>query len=133
MCNCKHCTNPFCNLTPREQELLDLMVTHPGASNQQLAKKLTVAESTIKKYLHNIFRTLEVHSRAHAILCYLHFRESGMQMPQNEHLFSSTVMLGLSSLPLPVTFRPRMSIASLGHTVLQISHPTHVFLSRINE
>ncbi len=52
-------------LSAREFEVLQLVAT--GASNQEIAERLIVAESTIKKHLQNIFGKLGVSNRTQAI------------------------------------------------------------------
>ena len=52
-------------LTPRELEYLSLVAL--GFTNPQIAKKLIVSRSSVKKTLENIFRKLGAHSRANAV------------------------------------------------------------------
>ena len=52
-------------LTPRELEHLSLVAL--GFTNPQIAKKLIVSRSSVKKTLENIFRKLGAHSRANAV------------------------------------------------------------------
>ncbi len=52
-------------LTPREQEVLSLMVE--GLSNPQIAERLVVSRSTIKYHVSNILSKLGAMSRAEAI------------------------------------------------------------------
>ncbi len=52
-------------LTAREQELLALIVT--GSSNQEIAKHLSLAQRTVEFHLTNIYRKLNVRSRAGAV------------------------------------------------------------------
>jgi DNA-binding NarL/FixJ family response regulator len=53
-------------LTPREQEILDLIAG--GLSNQEIAERLHISVGTVKGYNHQIFSKLEVKSRTQAIL-----------------------------------------------------------------
>jgi LuxR family transcriptional regulator, maltose regulon positive regulatory protein len=53
-------------LSERELEVLRLIAA--GLSNGEIARRLVVAEGTIKKHTHNIFGKLEVESRSQAIL-----------------------------------------------------------------
>ena len=51
-------------LTPRELEILGYLAV--GSSNKIIARKLDLAESTIKVHVQNILRKLEVTSRVQA-------------------------------------------------------------------
>ena len=53
-------------LAAREQQILDLVVN--GLNNVQIAIELDLAEQTVKNYLSNIYRALNVSSRSEAIL-----------------------------------------------------------------
>ena len=53
-------------LSPREQEVLDLVVN--GLSNKEIAEKLFITETTVKLHVTNIYRKLGVKSRSQAIL-----------------------------------------------------------------
>jgi LuxR family maltose regulon positive regulatory protein len=57
-------------LTPREVEVLRQIVL--GASNQTIAERLVIAESTVKTHIYHIFAKLEVSNRTEAAA---HFRE----------------------------------------------------------
>ncbi len=52
-------------LSQRELEVLRLI--DQGLSNQQIAERLTVAPSTVKTHIHNIYGKLEVHNRAELV------------------------------------------------------------------
>lgn len=56
-------------LTSREREVLDFLAS--GATNAQLADRLTVAESTVKSHVKHILHKLGAANRAAAISCYL--------------------------------------------------------------
>ena len=51
-------------LTPREKELLQLLAN--GTSNRDIATSLCIAESTVKRHLHNILEKLHVENRVQA-------------------------------------------------------------------
>ncbi|WP_417218016.1 response regulator [Arthrobacter sp.] len=55
----------FPQLTPREAEVLDLIVT--GRANAQIATDLFLSPSTVKSYVNDIFAKLGARDRAHAI------------------------------------------------------------------
>ena len=48
-------------LTPRETELVELAST--GLRNREIARRLGIAEGTVKVHLHNIYRKLGVRGR----------------------------------------------------------------------
>jgi len=52
-------------LSKREAEIL--MLINEGLSNQQIADKLFISESTVKKHISNIFQKLGVERRTEAI------------------------------------------------------------------
>jgi DNA-binding NarL/FixJ family response regulator len=52
-------------ISKREAEIL--LLIHEGLSNQQIADKLFISESTIKKHISNIFQKLGVERRTGAI------------------------------------------------------------------
>ncbi len=52
-------------ISPREQQVLQLLVQ--GLSNQEIAAKLFVANSTIKTHLHHLYRKLGVRTRGQAV------------------------------------------------------------------
>ncbi|MCL4301477.1 MAG: response regulator transcription factor [Anaerolineae bacterium] len=57
---------PKKKLSVREQQVLQLVAL--GYTNFQIAKKLTIAENTVKAHMQNIFAKLEVQSRTQAAL-----------------------------------------------------------------
>lgn len=57
--------SPLDQLSEREQDVLRLIAE--GHSNQQIARALVVAESTIKTHLNNIYTKLNVNSRLQAL------------------------------------------------------------------
>ncbi len=60
---------PLEMLTPREREILQLMVD--GLSNREIAQKLFLSEKTVKTHVSNIFAKLQVRDRSQAILLVL--------------------------------------------------------------
>ncbi len=59
-------------LSPQERRILD-MVIH-GRGNKEIAAALTVSEGTVKTHLRQLYRKLQVHSRAEAAAKGTHFR-----------------------------------------------------------
>jgi len=57
--------HPGRQLTPRQQDLLHLVAA--GHTNTQIARRLGLSESTVRTHLENIFRRLQVSSRAAAV------------------------------------------------------------------
>ncbi len=55
----------FADLTSRELEILE-MIAH-GLNNQQIARRLFLAEKTVRNYVSRILAKLEVHDRAAAV------------------------------------------------------------------
>jgi two-component system NarL family response regulator len=58
-------TPPMGTLTPREQEVFDLV--RRGLRSREIAQQLTIAEATVYKHIQNILDKLRVHSRTQAI------------------------------------------------------------------
>jgi DNA-binding CsgD family transcriptional regulator len=52
---------PFAELSPREREVVDLLVS--GESNRDIAEKLFISESTVKKHVNRVFKKLKVGNR----------------------------------------------------------------------
>ncbi len=52
-------------LTPRQIDVAVALAY--GGTNQQIARRLGVAEGTVKKHLEAVYRTLEVDNRASAV------------------------------------------------------------------
>ena len=50
------------SFTGREREIVDLLME--GKTNRQIAQALGIAEATVKKHLHHVYRKLGVRSRA---------------------------------------------------------------------
>jgi DNA-binding CsgD family transcriptional regulator len=57
--------HPVPELTPRQWQLMELLAA--GHTNTQIARQLGVSEGTVRKHLENIYRRLQVSSRAAAI------------------------------------------------------------------
>jgi LuxR family maltose regulon positive regulatory protein len=63
-------TNPSLDaLTPRELEVLEVMVT--GARDQDIAQELGITVATVKVHLHNVYTKLDVSNRVEATRHYL--------------------------------------------------------------
>ncbi|MBN1262587.1 MAG: response regulator transcription factor, partial [Anaerolineae bacterium] len=56
---------PVYDLTPREEEILALMVK--GLTNRDIAEHLIVSESTVKFHVSNVLSKLGVSSRTEAV------------------------------------------------------------------
>ena len=57
-------TSPLASLSPRELEILRGIAA--GDSNKEIARKLLIAETTVKIHVQHILRKLAVSSRVHA-------------------------------------------------------------------
>lgn len=66
MANMASQTEPMPILTPREAEVV-AMIGH-GRRNKEIAFALGISEGTVKMYLHNLYRKLEVSSRTELAL-----------------------------------------------------------------
>jgi DNA-binding NarL/FixJ family response regulator len=67
-------TQPFPELTDSERNVLQLMAT--GANNSAIARDLSLSPKTVRNYISNIFRKLQVADRAQAIVI---ARNAGIQ------------------------------------------------------
>jgi len=65
---------PFDELTPRELEVLRLIVQ--GLRNREIAGKLVISEKTVGNHISNVFRKLQVADRVQAII---RAREAGLE------------------------------------------------------
>jgi DNA-binding NarL/FixJ family response regulator len=52
-------------LTPRELDVLDLI--RDGRKNKQIARRLSIAETTVNFHIHNLVRKLGANDRTHAV------------------------------------------------------------------
>jgi DNA-binding NarL/FixJ family response regulator len=75
------CDNPLCELTPRQMELLEVLVANPAATNSDLAQRLHVSENTVKKYLKEIYRAVGAQNRSECLVMLL---QTGVVKVQNE-------------------------------------------------
>jgi DNA-binding NarL/FixJ family response regulator len=66
-------TQPFSNLTEREDEILALMAE--GYTNNAIASRLYLSPKTVRNYVSSIFTKLQVSDRSQAIV---HAREAGL-------------------------------------------------------
>jgi DNA-binding NarL/FixJ family response regulator len=67
-------SKPFPELTDSERNVLQLVAS--GASNSAIARELSLSPKTVRNYISNIFRKLQVADRAHAIVI---AREAGIE------------------------------------------------------
>jgi DNA-binding NarL/FixJ family response regulator len=58
--------NTALRFTPKQQQVFDLLLL--GLPNKLIARRLDLAEGTVKTHLHGIYQILRVNSRAQAIL-----------------------------------------------------------------
>ena len=65
-------------LTNREIEILTYLAK--GLRNKDIANKITLAPTTVKKHIHNICKKLDVHSRNNAVI---KAQESGIILKNN--------------------------------------------------
>lgn len=56
-------------LSGRERDVMEALVE--GHSPGEIAVRLSLAEKTVRNYLSNIYKKLQVHSQAQAVLCWL--------------------------------------------------------------
>jgi pimeloyl-ACP methyl ester carboxylesterase len=68
-----HGDGPVEALTRRELQILELIAR--GDGNDEIARRLTVTEKTVRNYVHRIYRKLDVETRAQAIVM---AREAGL-------------------------------------------------------
>lgn len=78
---CYRCDNPLCELTPRQMELLEVLVARPAATNRDLARCLHVSENAVKKYLREIYRTVGAQNRSECLALLL---QTGVVVVQDE-------------------------------------------------
>ncbi len=57
-------------LTPREVEVTNMLAQ--GLTNQEIAQKLVVAESTVKSHIRNVLRKTQTHNRAEIVAWAMH-------------------------------------------------------------
>ncbi len=92
-------------LTERELDILRLMVA--GLSNREIAQERHLTEGTVRWYVQQIYRKLDVHSRRQAIERTLQINLIAAESP------SASVIVDSSSRPEPTTaVRPDTSVAA---------------------
>ena len=72
--------NPIAALTPREQEVLQLIAT--GSSNREIAHTLYISEKTVKNHITNLLMGLGLRDRTQAAI-YYHEAVSGLKPPES--------------------------------------------------
>ena len=55
-------------LTPRQLEVIDLLVKHPEATDQQLAQELNITVNTLHTHLYRIYDRLGSYNRLDCVL-----------------------------------------------------------------
>jgi DNA-binding NarL/FixJ family response regulator len=50
------------DLTKRQQEVVILVIR--GLSNNEIAARLNICEQTVKDYLHDVFKKMQIYSRS---------------------------------------------------------------------
>ena len=60
--------NPIAGLTPREQEVLQLIAS--GSSNREIAQTLYISEKTVKNHITNLLMSLGLRDRTQAAIYY---------------------------------------------------------------
>ncbi len=68
--------NPIVTLTPREQEVLQLIAS--GSSNREIAQTLYISEKTVKNHITNLLMGLGLRDRTQAAI-YYHEQASGLK------------------------------------------------------
>jgi two-component system response regulator NreC len=58
-------TNPMEELTPREEQILGLVVE--GCSNEEIASQFTISKHTVARHRENIMRKLNLHNRTELV------------------------------------------------------------------
>lgn len=69
------CSNPLCQLTPRQVELLECLADNPRARNCDLADRMSISPHTVKKHLCDIYRVIGVQNR---LECFAWLLQSGV-------------------------------------------------------
>lgn len=74
------CHNPLCQMTPRQKELLGLVINNPGATNYELSLQMGVSERTVKRYLSDVYRIVGVQNRSECLFLLIQHGQSGVVM-----------------------------------------------------
>lgn len=73
---------PIDTLSPREKELLDLLVR--GTPNKEIAKTFNISENTVRNHIANIFSKLKVNNRTEAAFLW-HVKNNASKNPQGKY------------------------------------------------
>ncbi len=92
-----------CPLSSRELEVLRLVAE--GATNQEIARHLSISANTVKTHLRNIFDKLEVVSRTEAVTYAI--RHGWLSIPGQQPA-PSKVVPPISTRPTPLGWRTRL-------------------------
>ncbi len=75
-------TGPFSELTPRENEILELMAE--GQGNKVIARNLGISDGTVKLHVKAVLRKLDVHSRVEAAVMYIEYTHQSTNQVESD-------------------------------------------------